>query len=123
MTEPEADVTAVQIPPDAETFLWGELHEGTYRHLYPSRMAITSVCGPTGPLHRVRVTADPEGPYHGWWDAAQRRFAMIYPDALLVSICFTYGPEAEERRGRGLRTRLRVERVDGDGSDESEKSP
>ncbi len=98
------------IPAGATTDMWAELTPKGYRHIYESEVAVR-MCGPKGPIHQVRVTQDPEGPFWGWWDAERQAFCMIWQSEVQNKMCFTYGPEASEARGQGLRSRLRLERI------------
>jgi hypothetical protein len=64
----------------------------------------------TNPIFCIRVTLDEEtGTYWAWWDYQNQHFTMVYPHLLLVRVCFAYGPEAEEKRGRGKVCRVRIE--------------
>ena len=76
---------------------------------------------------KVRVVEDPEGTYWGWWDLdsppdhtptsfyEQRtgntspRFLFVYPEHMLLNMCFPYGMEVEEERGHGKCYKVRVE--------------
>lgn len=69
---------------------------------------LVRMCG-SGPVVRVRVTDDPEGTHWAWWDAEKREHKFVYAHRFLVAMCFPYGPEAEERRGRGKVMQVRVE--------------
>lgn len=67
---------------------------------------------PADSLTAVQVTEvaidDPAGNYWGWIDAGAADPVMIRPGHDRYSMQFTYGPEAEERRGKGRTVRLRV---------------
>jgi hypothetical protein len=56
----------------------------------------------------VRAPADGETHTHwGWWEEVGllgrqvRKFTLVWPTRAQVEMCFTYGAENEERRGRG----------------------
>lgn len=63
-------------------------------------------------ITEVEVTEVPaddhSGSYWGWIDADGTEPVMIRAGHALYSMQFTYGPEAEERRGKGRTVRLRV---------------
>lgn len=63
------------------------------------------------PVHKVKVTEDLTGlsKYHGWFDNEKQEFRMIWPEKQLVQMCFPYGHEIEEEKGRGKLTRLNIE--------------
>jgi len=54
---------------------------------------------------------DPAGTHWGWMDAKDDSPCMIWPRRILFDMCFTYGPEIEERHGRGRIVRLAVTEV------------
>lgn len=56
----------------------------------------------------VVVTEDPDGTYWGWLDARRDAPEMIQPHPVLYQVQFPYGPDAEERAGRGRTLRLTV---------------
>jgi hypothetical protein len=68
---------------------------------------------PRDSLTEVDVTEVPlrsgEGSYFGWIPAGEDAPVMIRCGSDPYRMQFTYGPEAEERRGRGRTVRLRVE--------------
>lgn len=68
------------------------------------------------PIVPVRVRewseGDPPSPYFGWLDASDTtHYTMVWPSEAQLDMCFIYGPEAEEARGRGRKVRLVVEEV------------
>lgn len=52
-----------------------------------------------------------EPDYWGWFDAEKKKFTNIYPKHFLLNMCFPYGMEAEEERGRGKAYRLNVKTI------------
>ena len=61
---------------------------------------------------RVRPALDEEDtPYWGWWAADDAEYRHIYPSPHGTEMCFPYGSEAEEERGRGKKLRLLIEEV------------
>lgn len=60
------------------------------------------------PYYRVKLTPDSDGAYWTWHDFKRDTFLYTNQNKLGVDICFPYGPEAEEKRGRGKRIRVRV---------------
>lgn len=49
-----------------------------------------------------------EQEYWGWYDFEKKEFTMIYPNYLLLFICFPYGIDIEERNNRGKAYRLEI---------------
>lgn len=62
------------------------------------------------PIVEVEVTLDDDGTYYGWHAAGKEASLpqMIWPHETLYSICFPYGPEAEEDAGRGRTVRMKI---------------
>ncbi len=93
----------VIVPKGKYTFLlaqdYGESESYRYRHFFCSRLHYT--CSDSLPLVLTRLSYDEAGAYWGWWDAKDQMFQFVFPKKMLVDMCFPYGPEAEEQRGRG----------------------
>ncbi len=49
-----------------------------------------------------------ENDYWGWLPTDSDKFTLIYTQYVLMSICFAYGHEAEEKAGKGKPYRLIV---------------
>lgn len=67
-----------------------------------------------GEIFEVTVRPIVEGEqsnYWGWCDAVTGEYSMVYPSEPEARCCYPYGPEAEERRGRGKFLNLVVEKV------------
>jgi len=45
-------------------------------------------------------------PYWGWLNVEDGKFCMIYPSKIQSDMCFSYGPEAAEKAGRGRQVNL-----------------
>jgi hypothetical protein len=113
-----AEAASIELPP-ADTVWHFYAHRGTnsegrlvWRHLYPSRMA-TELCSREEVVQvelRFAEDDDPEA-YWGWWSVERKGISMVYPHFHLLGMCFTYGIEAEEKRLKGRRVRLRVREV------------
>lgn len=69
---------------------------------------------------KVRITEDPirdrqdKNGYWGWWDLEgvsrpEPFFQFVYAHQTLLNMCFPYGPEAEENRGKGMRFPVKIE--------------
>ena len=54
-----------------------------------------------------------ESMYWAWWDNAMGLFVpgFIWPSKGQVSMCFPYGPEIEEEKGRGKLLRVMIEEI------------
>lgn len=46
--------------------------------------------------------------YWGWFDFEDNEFTMIYPQLVLLHICFAYGLDASEKSNRGKAYRLEI---------------
>src|ERR1035437_3000050 len=57
---------------------------------------------------RVKVTEDKRGEYWGWLDKNDDKPSMIWPNEIKYTMCFPYGPEAEEARGKGKTIRMNI---------------
>ncbi len=86
---------------------YAELTSSGYRHVYPSIAAVRA-CSPKGPVHIVTVTVDEERGDQFAWLKTNGEISMIWPKRMLLDMCFTYGMEAEEKRGRGRCVRVSV---------------
>jgi hypothetical protein len=49
-----------------------------------------------------------EADYWGWFDFEENQFTMIYPQLVILHMCFAYGIKAQENRNRGRAYRLEV---------------
>jgi hypothetical protein len=57
------------------------------------------------------LEAEVPGCCWAWWNFEQQRLTMVYPFRQALNMCFPYGPEIEERQGRGRVTPVSVEVV------------
>lgn len=78
---------------------------GVFMHFGHPRYVELYGCRPVP----VAVAEDPEGRYWGWLPAGGGDPEMVQPHKGMFDVQFAYGPEAEERRGRGTVVRLTVE--------------
>jgi len=60
------------------------------------------------PVVKVEVRENPKGEYFGWIEAGKTVPEMIWMGKNLFDCCFPYGPEEEEKRGKGRIVRLDV---------------
>jgi hypothetical protein len=63
-------------------------------------------------IYPALATEDPEGENWGWLKTGADYPTMIYPHKSLFSMCFPYGPKAEEAAGKGEILRLRIDRLE-----------
>ena len=63
------------------------------------------------PVVEVCVRESPKGEYWGWIDVKGTVPCMILKGKKLFDVCFPYGPEIEERAGKGRIVRLDVTEV------------
>jgi hypothetical protein len=82
---------------------------GVFHSFYPNEVCM-SLCGDP-PYCRVKLTPDPEGDYWTWHDFEKDAYHYTNHNRLGVEICFPYGPEVEEKLGRGKIIRVRVEEL------------
>lgn len=82
---------------------------GIFHSFYPSEIQM-SLCGDP-PYYRVRLTPDPEGGYWAWHDFVKDVYNFTNHNREGVVICFPYGPEIEEKLGRGEIIRVRVDEL------------
>ncbi len=83
------------------------------RDFYPARMLVEMCQGKIRhEIVEVELTEDPNGELWAWEDAATPgKFNMIFPSFAQLSICFPYGLELAEGKGRGRRVRLTATRI------------
>jgi len=77
---------------DNEIYYWGfgnEFYAGLYSDI------------DNEPVVEVDVTIDPAGTYWAMYQIEEDILDFIYPNEHCFRVCFTYGPEDEEERGRG----------------------
>ena len=94
----------------AEPF-YAHVRNGRFFNIYRSKRA--TAMGTHGrddgePVVAVLVEESPDGDYYGWEDAHIAGPVLIYGDRRAVEMCFPYGTEAEEKRGRGRVVRLAI---------------
>lgn len=94
-------------------------HESRFTAFYPSAFCVR--LHGAGAVLKVRVTEEPmtadRDRHWGWWDLdgeGEPRFVHVYPHQMLLDMCFPYGPEVEEQRGKGIRLPVRIEILDAD---------
>lgn len=108
MTGNDADVGRAGA--DGPWVLFAGVNEryGNYEHIGPRWYAVAY--GHDDPVE-VTVTEDPAGTYHAWIDTKRNGGVpeMIQPNQDLYRMQFTYGPEAEEVKGRGRTVRVHIE--------------
>ena len=79
-------------------------HIGNWRYVEACKHA-------ESPVVQVNLNEDPDGDYWGWIDTNCDQIVMVQPQRGLFDMQFTYGPEAEVKRGRGRIVRLRIAEV------------
>lgn len=60
---------------------------------------------------RLAADGDPAATHWGWLASEADEPSMIWPNLPCYQVCFPYGPEAEERAGKGRTVRLTVTEV------------
>jgi hypothetical protein len=82
-----------------------------YRHFYFSE-GLVRFCGAKKKdvvVVAVRQISKKESsPYWAWWNSKEKRFSIVQPTKVQLEICFPYGPEAEEKMGKGKRINVKV---------------
>ena len=93
-----------------------------FNHVEPSKWANSLYPkGDDGFVYEVELSPHPDQvrrkgdcqqqQYWGWLKTGGDRYEMVYPSYAQFSMCFAYGFEAEEARGRGKAFRLLVVEV------------
>lgn len=106
---------------EAQVYYAHRYPRGSFHHASPSRWWV-ELHGLHEPIVPVRVRLFREGAdaeplpgaadYYGWLKSGDDKFTFIWPSRIQLNICFAYGPEAEEQRGRGRVVHLVVEPTD-----------
>lgn len=76
---------------------------------------IRIVFGNKVPIFKIRIHEVKPGEvskYWGWFDNKDNEYCMIYASKHASNMCFPYGPEAEEKDGRGRQVNLVVEEIE-----------
>ena len=87
--------------------MWCQVMTGHTGDDYLSHFAphseVAQMYSPKEPVYAAVVEEAPEaeGCYWAWWDNKDQRFTHVYHWRGAVEMCFPYGPEVEEKRGRG----------------------
>jgi len=108
MSTGQDGIEAPEMLPDGSWHMWaltdgeGFSNPGHWRF-------VQAHAQPGDDLVQVRVSEDAEGPYYGWLAAGHDIPSMIYGHPGAFRMCFPYGPDAEERRGKGRAVRLVIE--------------
>lgn len=102
------------------------LHEGVYRHFGVNEKNACLYGDNVEDILKVEVSVakdqtippppqkDPkvnEADYWAWWDNDQKRFSLIFGKHFLLNMCFPYGMELEEERGKGKAYRVNVKLI------------
>lgn len=72
------------------------------------RRRVSQLLWENDPVLQIIVQEDPAGEYWAWWDNNKQTFDYLSRTIHMVRICFPYGPEAEQARGRGELLRVSV---------------
>ena len=93
--------------------LWAHARKGTYQHIGQKWwVEIHQLPDPVVPVTVTLVGDDaPDATHWGWVSASGQgrgRPEMIWATRGAFDAQFTYGPEAEEKRGKGHVVRLRI---------------
>lgn len=84
-----------------------------YTFFFPSVMQVMMCGAKRQDVVLVDLVEDPNGTYWGWEDAEKPgRFSMIWPSFVQLQVCFPYGIDIEEKKGKGRRVQLRVDLID-----------
>ena len=87
---------------------------GTHWHLGPR--PYVEAHGLRDPIVEVDVALvaadDPVATHWGWLKTGQTEPSMIWPNLPCYQTCFPYGPDAEEKAGKGRTVRLAVTPVE-----------
>lgn len=92
--------------------MWAEESRGKFWHQHQNRRFVVACGAEPENIVEVDVREDPQGDYHGWMAAGEQEPCFIWPSQMQRDMCFTYGPQAEEERGRGRRVQLSCKKVE-----------
>jgi len=109
--DPEGVLAAAEVLP-YYGHLQDRLGEPVWMHVHSHPKTVQAYGTSAGDVAALSLREARHGedtPYFGWLSYEDRRFSMVYPALCLTRMCFAYGPEAEEDRGRGRLVNLVVE--------------
>jgi hypothetical protein len=96
-----------------ESILFCQRTDDRFRNFASSAFK-AQLCDQSAPVLKVKVTETEEfsSCYWAWWSNKDKEFRHIGNKRAMVEVCFPYGYEAEEERGRGHLLPVRVEVLD-----------
>lgn len=80
-----------------------------YKNIFPSERTVL-MCS-TKKIYKIDVREAKDGeetPYVGWLDP-EGNINFIFPNLILLEVCFPYGSKAEELHGRGKIIRVKID--------------
>jgi hypothetical protein len=95
-----------------QTVMYGVKDGDIWIHLYSNRRVVELICNKKD-VKQLLVKEDEKGKYWAWWDMESdpNEFCFVWQAEILLNMCFPYGPEVEEERGKGKKMRVSVEMV------------
>lgn len=87
--------------------MYGALENGKWNCIYYNKRSVV-MCGiKQSDIVKLQVTEDENGQYFGWLEGDE--ISMVWPNLAALKMCFAYGIEEEEKKGKGKRIRLKIE--------------
>jgi hypothetical protein len=91
--------------------MYGTMEDGHWSCIYDNQQSV-SMCGiKKVDIVKLTVTEDPKGEYWGWYEEEDNDISMIWKSLSALKMCFTYGLEEAEAKGKGRRIQLKIEKA------------
>lgn len=87
-----------------------KLESGFY-HFFSNSWLTASCAGKEEVICLVEITEDSVGDYWTWYNKEDNDFQFTAPFKQAVDMCFAYGYEADEKRGRGKLIQVFVKEI------------
>lgn len=89
--------------------MYGALEDKKWSCIYDDKRSV-AMCGiKQFDIVKLQVTEDENGEYWGWLEGNE--ISMVWSSFTALKMCFAYGIEVEEKKGRGRRIRLKIKQI------------
>lgn len=84
--------------------------EGSYYTHFMANPNVVQLHDETSAVYQAEVEQceDSPGVYWGWWENQKQAFTMVYRTRSILNMCFPYGFDIEEKKGRGHAVPVKV---------------